>query len=183
MMFVSFPGVVGGDGTPLIAWAGLDHLQLAKAIGDFYGLVQTELGGSDDPRLMPLLAGLYELVPWIRQWHAGASPLYGGEPAAFFADFLRSEAAAMGTTVADLLTWEPPQENPHPTRQESQQTSRHEAHHLTTACGPQPTGMPHALHTKGYDQRRSTRLSVGTQNRPVIHRENPLSPAGGGGYA
>ena len=65
MMFVSFPGVVGGDGTPLIAWAGLDHLQLAKAIGDFYGLVQTELGGSDDPRLVPLLAALHELIPWI----------------------------------------------------------------------------------------------------------------------
>ena len=65
MMFVSFPGVVGGDGTPLIAWAGLDHLQLAEAIGDFYGLVQTELGGSDDPRLVPLLAALHELIPWI----------------------------------------------------------------------------------------------------------------------
>jgi hypothetical protein len=106
--FVSFPGVVGGDGTPLIAWAGLDHLQLAKAIGDFYGLVQTELGGSDDPRLVPLLACLHELIPWIRQWHAGASPLYGGEPADFFADLLRSEAAAMGKTVPDLLTWQPP---------------------------------------------------------------------------
>lgn len=106
--FVSFPGVVGGDGTPLIAWAGLDHLQLAKAIGDFYGLVQTELGGSHDPRLVPLLAGLHELIPWIRQWHAGNDPIYGGEPAGFFADFLKAEAASMSTTAADILAWEPP---------------------------------------------------------------------------
>lgn len=33
--FVSFPHIPGPDGTPLVAWAGLDHLQLANAIGDY----------------------------------------------------------------------------------------------------------------------------------------------------
>jgi hypothetical protein len=106
--FVSFPFVTGADGQTMILWAGLDHLQLAKAIGDFYGLVQTEIGGSDDPRLVPLLAALHELVPWVRQWHAGNDPVYGGEPAEFFEDFIRAEAAARGMTVAEVLNWQPP---------------------------------------------------------------------------
>jgi hypothetical protein len=106
--FVSFPFVTGADGQMMIAWAGYDHLQLAKAIGDFYGLVQTEIGGSDDPRLVPLLAALHELVPWVRQWHAGNDPVYGGEPADFFDDFIRAEAAARGMTVPEVLNWQPP---------------------------------------------------------------------------
>ncbi|MCE9632144.1 MAG: BREX-2 system adenine-specific DNA-methyltransferase PglX [Planctomycetia bacterium] len=106
--FVSFPFVTGADGQTMIAWAGLDHLQLAKAIGDFYGLVQNDIGGSDDPRLVPLLAAIHELIPWIRQWHAGNDPVYGGEPADFFEDFLRTEAAGRGITVAEVIAWQPP---------------------------------------------------------------------------
>jgi len=106
--FVSFPFVTGADGQTMIAWAGLDHLQLAKAIGDFYGLVQNDIGGSDDPRLVPLLAAIYELIPWIRQWHAGNDPVYGGEPADFFEDFLRTEAVGRGMTVAEVIAWQPP---------------------------------------------------------------------------
>lgn len=106
--FVSFPFVTGADGQTMIAWAGLDHLQLAKAIGDFYGLVQNDIGGSDDPRLVPLLAAIHELIPWIRQWHAGNDPVYGGEPADFFEDFLRTEAAGRGMTVAEVIAWQPP---------------------------------------------------------------------------
>jgi hypothetical protein len=106
--FVSFPGIVGQDGTGMIAWAGLNHLQLAKAIGDFYGLVQTEIGGSDDPRLVPLLAAIHELIPWIRQWHPGNDPAYGSEPAEFFENFVQTDAAALGMTVADVTAWQPP---------------------------------------------------------------------------
>jgi hypothetical protein len=106
--FLSFPFVTGADGQMMIVWAGLDHLQLAKAIGDFYGLVQNDIGGSDDPRLVPLLAAIHELIPWIRQWHAGDDPVYGGEPADFFEDFLRTEAAARGMTVAEVIAWQPP---------------------------------------------------------------------------
>jgi hypothetical protein len=106
--FISFPFVTGADGQMMIAWAGYDHLQLAKAIGDFYGLVQNDIGGSDDPRLVPLLAAIFELIPWIRQWHAGDDAVYGGEPADFFEDFLRAEAAARGLTVAEVIAWQPP---------------------------------------------------------------------------
>jgi hypothetical protein len=106
--FVSFPGIVGQDGTGMIAWAGLNHLQLAKVIGDFYGLVQTEIGGSDDPRLVPLLAAIHVLIPWIRQWHLDNDPAYGSEPAEFFENFIQTDAAALGMTVADVIAWQPP---------------------------------------------------------------------------
>jgi hypothetical protein len=106
--FVSFPYILGQDGTPMIAWAGLDHLQLAKAIGDFYGMVQTEYGGSDDPRLVPLLANLSELLPWVRQWHAESLPDYGGPPADFYEQFIRDEAASKSLTWDQIRTWQPP---------------------------------------------------------------------------
>jgi hypothetical protein len=106
--FVSFPGVAGPDGTMMVAWAGLDHLQLAKAIGDFYGLVQTEIGGSEDPRLVPLLAGIAELIPWVRQWHPDSSADYGSAPADFFEQFVKDEAALQRKTVAEIRAWSPP---------------------------------------------------------------------------
>jgi hypothetical protein len=106
--FVSFPHILGQDGTPMIAWAGLDHLQLAKAIGDFYGMVQTEYGGSDDPRLVPLLANLSELLPWVRQWHPESLPDYGGPPADFYEQFIRDEAASRSLTWDQIRTWQPP---------------------------------------------------------------------------
>jgi len=109
--FISFPGVLGQDGTGMIAWAGLDHLQLAKAIGDFFGLVQTEYGGSDDPRLVPLLANLSELLPWVRQWHPESLPDYGGPPADFYAQFIRDESASRNLTPDLLRTWQPPSPN------------------------------------------------------------------------
>ena len=106
--FVSFPGVAGADGSMIVAWAGLDHLQLAKAIGDFYGLVQTELGGSEDPRLVPLLAGIAELIPWVRQWHPDFLADYGSAPADFFEPFVKDEAALLRKTVAEVRAWTPP---------------------------------------------------------------------------
>ena len=106
--FVALPGIAGPDGTPLYAWAGLDHLELAKAIGDFFGMVQTEYGGSDDPRLVPLLANLSELLPWVQQWHPDSLPDYGGPPAPFYEQFIRDEAAARGLTWADIRAWTPP---------------------------------------------------------------------------
>jgi hypothetical protein len=106
--FVSFPGILGQDGTPMIAWAGLDHLQLAKALGDFYGMVQTEYGGSDDPRLVPLLANLSELLPWVRQWHPESLPDYGGPPADFYEQFIQDEATHRSLTLDQIRAWQPP---------------------------------------------------------------------------
>src|SRR5690606_29687027 len=52
--WVSFPHCEGPDGTLPIAWAGYDHLQLARAISAYFVDIQERLGGRDDPRLVPL---------------------------------------------------------------------------------------------------------------------------------
>ncbi len=75
--WVSFPHCEGPDGSLTIAWAGYDHLQLARAISAYYVEVQERLGGRDDPRLVPLLAGLLELLPWLKQWHNAVDPEFG----------------------------------------------------------------------------------------------------------
>ena len=66
--WVSFPHCQGEDGTLMIAWAGYDHVQQVKAIAEYYVDVQERLGGRDDPRLVPLLACLIDLLPWLKQW-------------------------------------------------------------------------------------------------------------------
>jgi hypothetical protein len=72
--WISFPHCEGADGTLMIAWAGYDHLQLARAISAYYVDIQERLGGRDDPRLVPLLACLIELLPWLKQWHNDVDP-------------------------------------------------------------------------------------------------------------
>jgi hypothetical protein len=64
--WVSFPHCEGPDGALVVAWAGYDHLQLARATSAYYVDIQERLGGRDDPRLVPLLACLLELLPWIK---------------------------------------------------------------------------------------------------------------------
>jgi hypothetical protein len=64
--------------------------------------------GSESPKLKPLLGGLIELLPWIRQWHGGLDPESGMELAPFYESFVDSEARSLGLTVDDLRRWTPP---------------------------------------------------------------------------
>ena len=107
--WVSFPHCQGEDGTLMIAWAGYDHLQLAKAIGAYYVDVQERLGGRDDPRLVPLLACLIELLPWLKQWHNEVDPEFGVPMGDYFEGFVQEEARQPGLTLDEIKAWQPPQ--------------------------------------------------------------------------
>ena len=50
---------------------------------------EREAEGWDDERLVPLVAGLAELQPWVEQWHAEVDPTYGVN----LADFCASSCA------------------------------------------------------------------------------------------
>ena len=89
---MSFPHCEGEDGTLMVAWAGYDHLQLARAISAYYVDVQERLGGRDDPRLVPLLACLIELLPWLKQWHNEVDPEFGVPMGDYFEGFVQEEA-------------------------------------------------------------------------------------------
>lgn len=107
--WVSFPHCEGPDGTLVFAWAGYDHLQLARAVSEYYVRVQTELGGSEDPRLVPLLACLIELLPWLKQWHNEPDAAFGGTRMGdYFEGFINEEARTLGKTIPEIKSWQPP---------------------------------------------------------------------------
>ncbi|MCK6574436.1 BREX-2 system adenine-specific DNA-methyltransferase PglX [Myxococcota bacterium] len=113
--FVTVPaGNNEDDPTPLCGWAGWDHLQMAQALAALYQRRKTEDGWTGE-RLVPLLAGLAERVPWLLQWHNEPSDAFGGmKLGEFFRDFVAGEAHGLGVAVDftkatdDLRTWTPP---------------------------------------------------------------------------
>ena len=107
--WISFPHCEGPDGTLVICWAGYNHLQQAQAISAYYVRVQTEFGGSDDPRLIPLLASLIELLPWLKQWHNEPNANFDGlRMGDYFEGFVNEEARNLGKTLAEIKAWVPP---------------------------------------------------------------------------
>ena len=95
------------DPTPVIGWAGWDHAQQALALNLLIG--QREQDGWDDERLVPLIAGLAELQPWIDQWHGDIDPTFGFSFAAFCREELTKRAQQVGRTFDQLAGWRAPQ--------------------------------------------------------------------------
>ncbi len=93
------------DPTPLLGWAGWDHAQQSLALSLIIG--EREQDGWDDERLVPLVAGLAELQPWVEQWHAEVDPAYGVSLAAFCREQLTARTAQVGKTLAELAAWRP----------------------------------------------------------------------------
>ncbi len=110
--WISFPHCDGPDGTMMLCWAGYDHLQQARAISAYYVQVQTEFGGSDDPRLIPLLACLIELLPWLKQWHNDLDPEFNMSMGDYFEGFINEEARQLGKTLQEIKDWVPPAKAP-----------------------------------------------------------------------
>lgn len=105
--FVSFPGAErGADGSLVIAWAGWNHLQLATALAGWYIDAKENEGWPAD-RLQPLLAGLQELLPWLKQWHNDLDPVHNERMGDYYAGFVADEARALGFTADDLRAWKP----------------------------------------------------------------------------
>jgi hypothetical protein len=106
--FVSFPCCERDvDPTPVIAWAGWDHLQQARAIAAYYERVKNYEGWTPERRV-PLLAVILELLPWLKQWHNEIHPKFQERMGDFFQQFVEDEARAMEMTVDDIRGWAPP---------------------------------------------------------------------------
>ncbi len=106
--WVSYPGCErGADGSLPIAWAGWDHLQQAMALASYFIDMKEREGWSSD-RLQPLLAGLVELLPWLKQWHNDMNPDFGARMGDFYESFVNDEARALQFTPDDLRAWKPP---------------------------------------------------------------------------
>ena len=100
--FISYPRMGrDGDGTELLGWAGWDHLAQAQALATVY-LDRKNNAAWPAARLLPLLAGIAELEPWLHQWYAGSRPGFPGSPAEFFSGLIDTELSALGADRATL---------------------------------------------------------------------------------
>jgi len=102
--WMSFPHCEGEDGSLVIAWAGYDHLQLAQAVAERFENAREHEGRT----LVPLLASLGQLIPWLKQWHNEMNPTFGTRLGDFYESHLETEAKALNMTVAEIMAWKPP---------------------------------------------------------------------------
>jgi hypothetical protein len=106
--FTSFIGAQRpGDSSLIIGWAGWDHLEQARGLARL--IVDRSHGdGLSTDALLPLVAGLIELEPWLYQWYGEADVLFGGaSPAVFFTGFIDSQLSGVGASRADAKGWKP----------------------------------------------------------------------------
>lgn len=95
--FISYPGCESDeDREPVYGWAGWNHLQRAQALAALYQDRKQREGWSKD-RLTPMLAGLLELIPWIKQWHNEPSQEFEGlRLGDYFQELPKANAASSG---------------------------------------------------------------------------------------
>jgi hypothetical protein len=105
--FVSYPGAdTGGGDSLLLGWAGWDHREQAHALVTLItDRAATDRWGKD--QLTPLIAGLAEVMPWVRQWHSEPTE-FGQSWADAYDTFLTEQCERFGLTDDDLTAWKPP---------------------------------------------------------------------------
>jgi hypothetical protein len=106
--FISYPDA-SPDSDPkslLVGWAGWDHREQAAAL---ITLIQerSDVDGWETPKLMGLLAGLLEVMPWVRQWHGEVNPDFGMSYADAYDGYLTSQRESRSLTEDNLRTWTP----------------------------------------------------------------------------
>ncbi|WP_328541203.1 BREX-2 system adenine-specific DNA-methyltransferase PglX [Streptomyces sp. NBC_00371] len=105
--FVSYPDAnPDADPTLLLGWAGWDHRDQAQALVNLVKDRTSQLSW-DNARITPLLAGLAELMPWVRQWFGTDDHEWGGNAAEEFGTFLDTERTKRGLTAEQLASWRP----------------------------------------------------------------------------
>jgi hypothetical protein len=105
--FVSYPEAGrANDPTALYGWAGWDHGQQAQALGEIV-VDRQDREGWDAGRVIPLVAGLVELEPWLHQWHADIDPEYGTSLAEEMTALIDQRLGACGITRDEARAWRP----------------------------------------------------------------------------
>nr|WP_031507533.1 hypothetical protein [Streptomyces megasporus] len=105
--FVSYPETApDSDSTLMLGWAGWDHKDRAQALFELID-ARTKRDGWGTDRIVPLLAGLHEIMPWLRQWHGEYDDEWEGSPAeeleAEYENLLRRHQVG----VQELEAWRP----------------------------------------------------------------------------
>lgn len=94
--FIGYPSASpDADPTLLLGWAGWDHKDQAQALVNLVNDRSAQLAWGAD-KIAPLLTGLAEILPWIKQWHGEYDEELGGIPAEDFEAFLNEQRARFG---------------------------------------------------------------------------------------
>jgi hypothetical protein len=107
--FVGYPGLERANDplSPMLLWAGYDAKARALALtGYLYEMQQRE--GADMTRLVPALAGLDELLPWVHQWHPETDDDLGMTTGDYLQGLLAAQLVQHGLTQTRIRTWRPP---------------------------------------------------------------------------
>ncbi|KAA9380114.1 BREX-2 system adenine-specific DNA-methyltransferase PglX [Microbispora cellulosiformans] len=105
--FISYPGAgPEADDSLLLGWAGWDHRDQGYTL---MTLIEERANHDlwDGELLTPLIAGLREVLPWIRQWHAVIDPDYGDSWANALSGYFEAQQHRYGLTDDDLTSWGP----------------------------------------------------------------------------
>ena len=104
--FIHYPGLEGeSEDDMVVAWAGYDHLEQARALATFYYQARNRKGWTDTDhgrtQLTHILAGLLDLLPWLHQWHHQPDP-DGTVWPDFVTDMIESQAKELGVSLGEL---------------------------------------------------------------------------------
>ncbi|MEV5354500.1 BREX-2 system adenine-specific DNA-methyltransferase PglX [Streptomyces sp. NPDC052693] len=105
--FISYPEAgPDSDSTLMLGWAGWDHKDQALALTDLIDTrVRNDAWGAD--RLVPLLAGLREVMPWVHQWHSAYDDEWESSPAEDLEAEYRKLLRTHGVSEAQMKDWRP----------------------------------------------------------------------------
>jgi len=105
--FILYPGLErDSDQTPVLGWAGWNHLEQARALATYYQSMRTEEGWEAE-RLKPTLAGVLDLKPWLLQWHNEFDPETGVKLGEYFSQFAESQCQELGFSPEEVRAWQP----------------------------------------------------------------------------
>ncbi|WP_175412583.1 BREX-2 system adenine-specific DNA-methyltransferase PglX [Streptomyces sp. TRM64462] len=105
--FVSYPSAAGTQGSLLFGWSGWSDSDRVLVLQDLVGALQQQ-GRPSLHEVTPLLAGIRELIPWVRQWEASTASGSDAGQAERYQRELDDLCAAYGLSVQDLTSWRPP---------------------------------------------------------------------------
>ncbi|GAA4282746.1 BREX-2 system adenine-specific DNA-methyltransferase PglX [Brevibacterium daeguense] len=105
--FILYPGVGReGDTSPVLGWAGWNHRD--RAIALVREILNQQALGATDSVLVPMVAGLVELEPWLHQWHTDLEPKFGSSAAQTVTSQIDQFLTQLQLTRDDVNAWRPP---------------------------------------------------------------------------
>ncbi|MFE9849078.1 BREX-2 system adenine-specific DNA-methyltransferase PglX [Streptomyces sp. NPDC005576] len=107
--FISYPDAsTDNDQSLLLGWAGWNHREQAEALSNLvHDRVEKDGWPKEDPRFVPLLAGLQEALPWVHQWYDEFDAEWDGNPAEELQSALNLGRTERHLSEADLRAWRP----------------------------------------------------------------------------